>query len=59
MQMTKVNRKKGLLKTPTRNWNELLVQLARADIIHSQHRIKEFFDPEKLAFFINSEHKST
>ena len=36
----------------------LRVQQARADIIHSNREIKEIFDPEKLTFSINSEHKS-
>ena len=31
---------------------------ARADIIHSNREIKEIFDPEKLTFSINSEHKN-
>ena len=35
----------------------LRVQQARADIIHSNRKIKEIFDPEKLTFSINSEHK--
>ena len=35
----------------------LRVQQARADIIHSNREIKEIFDPEKLTFSINSEHK--
>ena len=35
----------------------LRVQLARADIVCSQREIKEIFDPEKLTFSINSEHK--
>ena len=34
------------------------VQQARADIIHSNRAIKEIFDPEKLTFSIDSEHKS-
>ena len=37
----------------------LRVQLAQADIIHSQREIKEILDPEKHTFSINSEHKST
>ena len=36
----------------------LRVQQARADIIHSNRKLKEIFDPEKLTFSINSEHKS-
>ena len=36
-----------------------LQQPARADIIHSNRKIKEIFDPEKLTLSINSEHKST
>ena len=35
-----------------------LQQPARADIIHSNREIKEIFDPEKLTYSINSEHKS-
>ena len=37
----------------------LRVQLAQADIIHSQREIKEIFDPEKHTCSIKSEHKST
>ena len=33
-----------------------LQQPARADIIHSNHEIREIFDPEKLT--IKSEHKN-
>ena len=40
------------------NAKVLRVEQARADIIHSNRRIKEIFDPEKLTFSINSEHKS-
>ena len=36
----------------------LRVQQARPDIIHSNRKIKEIFDPEKLTFSINSEDKS-
>ena len=36
----------------------LRVQQVRADFIHSNREIKEIFDPEKLTFSINSEHKS-
>ena len=36
----------------------LLVQLAWADVIHSNREIKGIFDPEKLTFSINPEHKS-
>ena len=35
------------------------VQQARAGIIYSNREIKEIFDPEKLTFSVNSEHKST
>ena len=31
----------------------------RAHIIHSQREIEEIFDPKKLTFSINSEHKRT
>ena len=34
------------------------MQPARADIIHLNRENKEIFDPEKLTFSINSEHKS-
>ena len=36
----------------------LLVQQVRADMIHSNREIKDIFDPEKLTFSINWEHKS-
>ena len=36
----------------------LRVQQGRADIIHSNREIKEIFDPEKLTFSVNSEHKT-
>ena len=36
----------------------LLLQQARADVIHSQPEIREIFDPKKLTFSITSERKS-
>ena len=36
----------------------LRVQLARADVTHSNRAIKGIFDPEKLTFSINPDHKS-